>query len=98
MESSNGGVFYRRSDDDGVSWSEPEEISDMTSPEIRNVIATGPGHGIELRDGTLLVPVWLVLKESGEADMSHHPAVVTTLYSTDAGGSWQLGELVHPTG
>lgn len=98
VESSNGGVFYRRSDDDGVSWSEPEEISDMTSPEIRNVIATGPGHGIELRDGTLLVPVWLVLKESGEADMSHHPAVVTTLYSTDAGGSWQLGELVHPTG
>lgn len=56
VESSNGGVFYRRSDDDGVSWSEPEEISDMTSPEIRNVIATGPGHGIELRDGTLLVP------------------------------------------
>lgn len=45
VESSNGGVFYRRSDDDGVSWSEPEEISDMTSPEIRNVIATGPGHG-----------------------------------------------------
>lgn len=44
------------------------------------------------------MPVWLVLKESGEADMSHHPAVVTTLYSTDAGGSWQLGELVHPTG
>lgn len=88
------GVFYRYSKDDGLTWSDTVNISDATSPDIRNVIATGPGHGICLEDGTLLTSVWLVLKEDGQALTSHHPGNVATLYSKDNGATWQLGEIV----
>ncbi len=88
------GVFYRKSIDDGITWSEPINISDSTSPDMRNVIATGPGHGIALANGTLVIPVWLVKKEENASLQSHFPSNVTTLYSTDNGVSWQLGEIV----
>ena len=70
------GVFYRYSKADGLTWSDTVNISVATSPDIRNVIATGPGHGICLEDGTLLTSVWLVLKEDGQALTSHHPGNV----------------------
>ena len=56
----NGGRALRRySDDDGLSWSEPIEITEYTRPDYRNVFAFGPGHGIVTEDGTLVVPVWM---------------------------------------
>lgn len=88
------GVFYRKSIDDGENWSEPINISDSTAPDIRNVIATGPGHGIVLSNGTLIVPVWMVKKEEKSELESHRPSIVTTLYSTDNGNNWKLGEFV----
>ena len=53
-----GGRTQRRySDDDGISWSEPIDISEATQPEYHNAFAFGPGHGITAPDGTLIVPV-----------------------------------------
>jgi sialidase-1 len=79
LETAGGGVFYRKSTDDGAIWSEPRDISAMTSPELRNVFATGPGHGIELADGTLFVPCWTVLKKHCAEPHSHHPGSVCCL-------------------
>ena len=91
----NGGdIFYRRSADDGRSWSEPVDIMAATRPENHNVFATGPCHGICTDTGMLLVPVWMVPKEAGAEVMSHHPAVISTLYSRDNGDTWQLGEII----
>lgn len=92
-----GDVFYRRSEDDGRTWSEPHNIMASTKPEIHNVFACGPGHGICTSDGMLLVPVWLVKKEAGEETMAHHPGTVSTLYSRDNGDTWQLGDLIAAT-
>ena len=92
-----GGVFHRISEDDGLSWSDPIGITDSTRPDIRNVFATGPGHGICTPSGRLLVPVWLVLKESGAPIREHAPSVVSTLYSDDHGATWALGELLPAT-
>ena len=91
-----GGVFYRRSADDGLTWSEARNITPATRPDFRNVIATGPCHGLCTRSGMLLTPVWMVPKTAGEAEYSHHPAVVSTLYSRDGGDSWQMGEILPP--
>lgn len=96
-----GDVFYRRSEDDGVTWSAPRNIMASTKPEEHNVFACGPGHGIccpnGTSDGMLLVPVWLVQKSAGEEPMSHHPGTVSTLYSLDNGTTWQTGDFIEAT-
>lgn len=91
------GVFYRKSIDDGLTWSDPVNISDSTNPDMHNVIATGPGHGIALSDGTLIATVWLVKKSDNSSLTSHHPGNVATLYSKDNGNTWHMGELVPNT-
>ena len=87
-------VFHMRSDDDGKTFSRPVEITsafDAFRPEYAwRVLATGPGHGIQLRSGRLLVPVWLSL---GTAGNGHHPSVNATIYSDDDGKTWHRGDI-----
>ena len=56
-------AFYMRSDDDGVTFSQPVEITSafdaFNKGKKWTVIATGPSHGIQLKSGRLLVPVWV---------------------------------------
>jgi len=89
--------FYLRSDDDGASWSKPVEITaafDRFRPEYDwKVLATGPGHGIQLRTGRLVVPVWLSLGTGGHA---HRPSVTSVIYSDDLGRTWSRGEIAGP--
>jgi sialidase-1 len=85
--------FYMYSDDDGRTFSKPREITKAFEPFRQqydwNVLATGPGHGIQLQNGRLLVPVWL-----STATRHHRPSAVSVIYSDDHGGSWQAGEIV----
>ncbi|MBE6633995.1 MAG: exo-alpha-sialidase [Ruminococcaceae bacterium] len=89
-----GKVLRRYSDDDGLTWSEPIDITEFTMPWFRNCIAFGPGHGICLRNGTLLVPIWLVPKFYESPVRAHGPSMVSTLYSLDNGETWAIGELL----
>jgi sialidase-1 len=76
--------FHLRSDDDGRTWSRPVEITaafDTFRPAYDwKVIATGPGHGIQLRTGRLLVPVWLSTSKASP----HGPTVAATIYDIHA--------------
>lgn len=88
-------VFYMRSDDDGVTFSSPREIT-KAFDRVREsyawrVVATGPGHGIQLENGRLLVPVWYALGTGGNG---HHPSVNGTVYSDDGGKSWKASDVV----
>lgn len=94
-------VNYRRafcatSRDEGATWSAPREIT-AAYERLREsynwtVAAAGPGHGLTTSKGRLMVPVWLA---SNKSDItSHHPSVVTTLYSDDHGQNWQCGEIL----
>ncbi|MGH9844398.1 MAG: sialidase family protein [Blastocatellia bacterium] len=87
--------FYARSDDDGLTFSKPVEIT-ATFEQFRSeynwkVLATGPGHGIQLRNGRLLVPVWL---SDGTEGHAHRPSWVSVIYSDDSGKTWKRGEIV----
>jgi sialidase-1 len=90
-------AFYMRSDDDGISWSNPVEITPaferFRAEYDWKVLATGPGHGIRLQNGRLLIPVWL---STAQGTNAHHPSVVSTIYSDDAGKTWQRGEIAIP--
>ena len=90
-------AFYMRSDDDGQTFSKPVEITsvfDAIRPEYPwKVLATGPGHGIQLRNGRLLVPIWISTGTGGHA---HRPSVTSTIYSDDSGQTWKRGEIAVP--
>lgn len=90
-------AFYMRSLDDGRTFSKPMEITSAFE-EFRpryswKVIATGPGHGIQRKNGRLIVPVWLSLGTGGNG---HRPSVASTIYSDDDGVTWHAGEIVIP--
>ena len=94
-------VFSLSSPDDGITWSEPREVT-ATFAAFRQyypwrVCATGPGHGTQLRSGRLIVPVWLSDgsgAEMGPGHRGHRPSAVALVYSDDHGRTWQPGEIV----
>ena len=90
-------VFYQRSSDDGMTFSRPTEITAAFEAFKKHydwkVLATGPNHSIQLKNGRLIVPVWLSTGAGGNA---HRPSVTATLYSDDQGKNWQAGDIAVP--
>lgn len=88
-------AFIVTTRDDGRTFSPPREITAAFEAFRRRdgydwrVIATGPGHGVRLSSGRLVVPVWL----STSKDDAHHPSVCATTYSDDRGATWHAGEI-----
>jgi sialidase-1 len=90
-------AFYMRSEDDGKTFSKPVEITAAFAGFRRSwpwvVLATGPGHGIQLKNGRLLVPVWLSL---GSGAGAHGESVTSVIYSDNHGATWKAGEIAVP--
>lgn len=97
-------VFHMHSEDDGATFSEPVEITPALEAFRQDypwrVVATGPGHGTQLRGGRFIVPVWMSDgsgKEFGKGKLGHRPSIVSLIYSDDQGRSWHRGEIVCRT-
>ena len=74
---------YISSDDDGLTWSEPVDLTaDLYKPGDNSYWASG-GSGIQLRNGTLVIPIAIV--RSGVI----YGGLV---YSTDYGATWNRSQ------
>ncbi len=86
----NDDVLITSSDDDGVTWSRPVEITADVKRDGWGWYATGPGVGIQLtrgqHRGRLVIPCdHREMKNGTWVKLSH------VFYSDDHGQSWQLG-------
>jgi sialidase-1 len=76
-------VWVARSTDDGATWSSPAEISSQVKRPGWTWYATGPGNGIQLKSGRLVIPC--DHNEGVSARYSH------VIYSDDGGATWRIG-------
>jgi Neuraminidase (sialidase) len=88
-------VFYRTSDDDGLSWSPRHEVTEpltADNPYGWTVFMPGPGHGVQLSNGRLILPLWArkeITLSATERDYGNR-----LLYSDDQGETWHAGGIV----
>ncbi|TYP74810.1 sialidase family protein [Paenibacillus methanolicus] len=94
--------FIRTSTDNGLTWGAARDITSVLNAYTNAAspyyfaglsgAGMGPGHGIQMTNGTLVVPIYLTT--SGWTN-----STVATIYSTDGGATWQAGSLVpNPSG
>ena len=92
-------VYFCKSQDDGVSFSEPRDISQSFGGFKKHIdykiIATGPGHGLHMESGRLLTPLWLA--QGGEDGRKHEPNIAASIFSDDGGQTWHCGEIIPNT-
>ncbi|XP_072929058.1 sialidase-2-like [Hemitrygon akajei] len=91
-------LCYVTSVDNGQTWSDTVNLTDngaKTEPCIGVTINTwatfalGPGHGIQLNSGRLVIPANAHVVESDEIRVR-----AFTFYGEDHGDSWQIGEFI----
>lgn len=96
--------FTLETADGGRTFSTPREItSDFNALRARypwKVLAFGPGHGIQLKRGRLIVGAWASAGEGHEqgANLGHRPSQCFAVFSDDHGKTWQTGAAAAVTG
>ena len=81
-------VFVLKSTDDGLSWSEPKEITTSVKKDNWTWYATGPVHGIQISKGNykdrLIIPCDHIESQTKKY-FSH------IIFSDDYGETWEIG-------
>ena len=82
----NAQVLLTYSDDDGLTWSAPYNLTGVVKSDW-GWIGTGPPGSLQLRSGRIVVPSYHDPFTWDDGEISHS----YIMYSDDGGASWQLG-------
>lgn len=89
--------YYCYSEDDGLTWSEPVELTSTLKQDEWKWYGTGPCHGIMIQNGKykdrLISPNYFTVMENGKVVSYSH-----TAYSDDGGKTWLPGQAVPEGG
>lgn len=81
------------SPDEGATWSAPKLISGGLKEDWMKFIGTGPGRGVQIKNGDyagrLVFPLYYTNENGFQSS--------ATMYSDDNGGTWNLGESPNDT-
>ncbi|XP_043078070.1 sialidase-3-like [Puntigrus tetrazona] len=87
-------LCYLTSEDAGKTWS---DITDLTEDVIGEqekdwaTFAVGPGHGVQMKGGRLIIPAYVYPCHSLNCEPTSR---AFTFYSDDKGSTWHLGKRV----
>ncbi|HDR1224848.1 TPA: exo-alpha-sialidase [Pasteurella multocida] len=77
-------VWLMHSDDNGKTWSNPIDLSAQVKKDWMKFFGTGPGVGIQTKNGNLLFPIYYTNQHGKQSS--------ALVISKDGGKTWDLGE------
>lgn len=86
-----------KSTDDGLTWSEPTNITEQIKKPEWQLLLAGPGRGITLDDGTLIFAAQFKEDIGAQAlDGGKYTSHSSIVYSNDGGETWHIGTGAKP--
>ncbi len=82
-----GQLVMVRSDDDGMTWSDPINVTEQVKDPTWHFLLQGPGRGISMDDGTLVFACQYI-----DADRIPNASII---YSQDHGQTWHIGNCAY---
>src|SRR5690606_19862083 len=83
-----GQLMVVKSEDDGITWTRPINITTQIKDPKWKLMFNGPGKGITMRDGTLV----FAGQYKDENNLPHS----TIIFSKDQGQTWKIGTAARP--
>lgn len=95
--------FMCYSDDDGLTWSEPEDLTATCKNPVWEWYATGPGIGIQLKSekykNRIVIPANHSYYTNNEAEWGFQKGIglgAHVILSDDGGATWRYSEAITP--
>jgi sialidase-1 len=95
----HGTVWVMKSRDEGVTWTAPTEITSQVKLPDMGFYAVGPGVGVQLKSGRIVMPSFYrpFSPETATRREIQFSSRAHVIYSDDQGASWKVGGIA-PSG